>query len=84
MDHLISCLASAGGPRAMRAHAMQGVEVLESVGLAAEEAKSADQKVKETPEAEVAVEHPPPASEQKPYMFKRNTLAKQSGVPDVG
>ena len=79
MEHHISGLASAGRP-----HAMQGVEVLESAGLAADEAKSEDQRVKEIPVAEIAEEHPPPPSgEQKPYVFRRDNLAKQSGIPNV-
>ena len=53
-------LSSAGG-----SHAMQGVEVFESVGAAAEEVKPSDEKITE---ARVAVaEHPSPSSgEQKP------------------
>ena len=79
MEHHISGLASAGRP-----HAMQGVDVLESAGLAADEAKSEDQRVKEIPVAEIAEEHPPPPSgEQKPYVFRRANLAKQSGIPYI-
>ena len=79
MEHHISGLASAGRP-----HAMQGVEVLESAELAEDEAKSADQRVKEIPVAEIAEEHPPPPSgEQKPYVFRRANLAKQSGIPYI-
>ena len=79
MEHHISGLASAG-----RSHAMQGVDVLESAGLAADEAKSEDQRVKEIPVAEIAEEHPPPPSgEQKPYVFTRANLAKQSGIPYI-
>ena len=71
-------LPSSGG-----SHAMQGVEVFESVGLAEEEVKPSDEKIKETP-ISVAAERPPiPAEGQKPAHFKRINVAKQSGVPNV-
>ena len=63
---------------------MQGVEVFESVGLAAEEVKPSDKKITEAPAAVAAAEHPPPPSEeQKPNRFRRINVAKQSGVPSV-
>eukprot|EP00435_Cladocopium_sp_Y103_P048182 s493_g14.t1 len=64
---------------------MQGVEVFESVGLAAEEVKPADEKItEEAPAALAAAEHPlPPSEEQKPNRFQRNNLVKQSGLPNV-
>eukprot|EP00435_Cladocopium_sp_Y103_P027052 s4743_g6.t1 len=73
-------LSSSGGSAAM-----QGVEVFESVGLAAEEVKPSDEKMKEeTPVAVAAAENPlPPCGEQKPSRFLRNNIAKQSGVPNV-
>ena len=73
-------LSSSGG-----SHAMQGVEVFESVGVAAEKVKPSDDKIEEeAPIAVTAAEHPPPSSgEQKPYVFTRNNVAKQSGVPNV-
>ena len=72
-------LSSSGG-----SHAMQGVEVFESVGLAAEEVKPSDERIKEAPAAVAAAEHPPPSSgEQKPYVFTRNNVAKQSGVLNI-
>ena len=46
-------LSSSGG-----SHAMQGVEVFESVGLAAEEVKPSDGKIKEARVAVAAAEHP--------------------------
>ena len=68
-------LSSSGG-----SHAMQGVEVFESVGLAAEEVKPSDEKIK----APIAVEHPPPLAEgQKPSQFKRINVAKQSGISNI-
>ena len=71
-------LSSSGG-----SHAMQGVEVFESVGLAAEQVKPSDEKIKEeAPIAVAAAENPPPpCEEQKPAHFKRKNLAKQSGIP---
>ena len=72
-------LSSSGG-----SHAMQGVEVFESVGLAEEEVKPSGGKIKETPAAVAAAENPPPPSEeQKPNKFARNNIAKQSGVAGV-
>ena len=73
-------LSSSGG-----SHAMQGVEVFESVGLAAEQAKPSDEKIKEeAPIAVAAAENPPPpCEEQKPALFKRKNLAKQSGIPNI-
>ena len=72
-------LSSSGG-----SHAMQGVEVFESVGLAAEEVKPSDEKIKEAPIAVAAAENPPPpCEEQKPYKFTRNNVAKQSGIPNI-
>ena len=72
-------LSSSGG-----SHAMQGVEVFESVGVASEEVKLSDEKIKETPIAVAAAECPPPLAErQKPAGFRRINVAKQSGVPNV-
>ena len=72
-------LSSSGG-----SHAMEGVEVFESVGLAAEQVKPSDEKIK-APIAVAAEEHPPPLAEgQKPSRFQRINVAKQSGVPNVG
>ena len=72
-------LSSAGG-----GHAMQDVEVFESVGLAAEEVKPSDGKITEAPAAVAPAENPPPPSEeQKPNKFTRNNIAKQSGVAGV-
>ena len=64
---------------------MQGVEVFESVGLAAEQVKPSDEKIKEeAPIAVAAAENPlPTCGEQKPNKFTRNNVAKQSGVPNV-
>ena len=63
---------------------MQGVEVFESVGAAAEEVKPLDGKISEAPAAVAAAENPPPPSEeQKPNKFARNNIAKQSGVAGV-
>ena len=74
-------LSSSGG-----SHAMEGVEVFESVGLAAEEVKPSDEKIEEeAPIAVAAAENPlPTCGEQKPNKFTRNNVAKQSGVPNVG
>ena len=48
-------------------HAMQGVEVFESAGAAAEEVKPSDEKITEARVAVAAAEHPSPSSgEQKP------------------
>ena len=64
---------------------MQGVEVFESVGLAAEEVKPSDEKIEEeAPIAVAAAENPlPTCGVQKPNKFKRNNIAKQSGIPNV-
>ena len=73
-------LSSSGG-----SHAMQGVEVFESVGLAAEEVKPSDGKItEEAPAAVAAADHPPPPAEgHKPAHFRRNNLVKQSGIPNI-
>ena len=72
-------LSSSGG-----SHAMEGVEVFESVGLAAEQVKPSNEKIRDTPIAVAAEEHPPPLAEgQKPSRFQRINVAKQSGVPNV-
>ena len=73
-------LSSSGG-----SHAMQGVEVFESVGLAAEQVKPSDEKIKEeAPIAVAAAENPPPTcEEQKPARFMKKNLAKQSGIPNI-
>ena len=72
-------LSSSGG-----SHAMQGVEVFESVGAAAEEVKPSDERIKEARAAVAAAERPPPPAEgQKPAHFKRIYVEKQSGVPNV-
>ena len=64
---------------------MEGVEVFESVGLAAEQVKPSNEKIRDTPIAVAAEEHPPPLAEgQKPSRFQRINVAKQSGVPNVG
>ena len=64
---------------------MQGVEVFESVGLAAEEVTGSDEKIEEVPIAVAAQKHPLPLVEgQKPSRFQRINVAKQSGVPNVG
>ena len=63
---------------------MQGVEVFESVGLAAEEVKPSDEKIRDTPIAVAAEENPPPLAEgQKPSRFQRINVAKQSGIPNI-
>ena len=72
-------LSSAGG-----SHAMQGVEVFESVGLAAEEVNPADEEAQEARVAVAATEHSlPHAAEQKPARFMRKNLVKQSGLQNV-
>ena len=73
-------LSSSGG-----SHAMQGVEVFESVGLAAEQVKPSDEKIKEeAPIAVAAAENPPPTcEEQKPARLMKKNLAKQSGIPNI-
>ena len=64
---------------------MQGVEVFESVGLAAEKVKPSDGKItEEAPAAVAAADHPPsPAEGHKPAHFRRNNLVKQSGIPNI-
>ena len=63
---------------------MQGVEVFESVGAAAEEPKPKDAIVKDAASAAPHVEVPVASAEgPKPTSFKRNNLVKQSGVPGV-
>ena len=72
-------LPSTGG-----SNAMQGAQVFESVGAAAEEVKVTDHKIKEMPITAVAAEQAaPPGEQQKPHVFHRNNVAKQSGVPNV-
>ena len=72
-------LSSSGG-----SHAMQGVEVFESVGLAAEEVKPSDGKIEEVPIAVAAQKHPLPLVQgQKPSRFQRDNLVKQSGIPNI-
>ena len=73
-------LPSTGG-----SNAMQGVQVFESVGAAAEEVKVKEQEiVKEMPVTTAAAVHAAPLGEgQKPNCFHRNNVAKQSGVPNV-
>ena len=63
---------------------MQGVEVFESVGLA-EQVKPSDEKItEEAPFAVGAAENRlPPSGEQKPNSFRRNNIAKQSGIPNI-
>ena len=72
-------LPSTGG-----SNAMQGAEVFESAGVAAEEVKTTDQEIKETPAIVAATAPAPPLVEgQKPYRFTRSNLAKQSGVQNI-
>ena len=72
-------LTSTGG-----SGAMQGVEVFESVGAAAEELKPKDAIVREAASAASHAELPVACAEgAKPTLFKRNNLVKQSGVQDV-
>ena len=72
-------LSSSGG-----SHAMQGVEVFESVGLAAEEVTGSDEKIEEVPIAVAAQKHPLPLVEgQKPSRFQRINVAKQSGISNI-
>ena len=72
-------LSSSGG-----SHAMQGVEVFESVGVAEEEVKLSVERIKEARAAVAAAERPPlPSEGQKPAHFKRINVAKQSGIPNV-
>ena len=63
---------------------MQGVEVFESVGAAAEELKPQGAIVREAASAAPHVELPLACAEgPKPSRFKRNNLVKQSGMPGV-
>ena len=63
---------------------MQGVEVFESVGAAAEELKPIGALVREAASAAPHVEVPVASAEgPKPTVFKRHNLVKQSGVPGV-
>ena len=72
-------LTSTGG-----SGAMQGVEVFESVGAAAEELKPKDAIVREAPSAAPNAALAPASAEVlKPSKFRRNNLAKQSGVQHV-
>eukprot|EP00435_Cladocopium_sp_Y103_P072174 s1156_g39.t1 len=72
-------LSSPGG-----SNAMQGVEVFESVGEAAEEVKSMDKNSEEAPVAVAAAENSlPHAIQQKPSRFLRSNIAKQSGIPNI-
>ena len=72
-------LTSTGG-----SGAMQGVEVFESVGAAAEELKPKDAIVREAASAASHGELPVAFVEgPKPTSFKRHNLVKQSGVPGV-
>ena len=72
-------LTSTGG-----SGAMQGVEVFESVGAAAEELKPEDAIVREAASAASHAELPVACAEgPKPTSFRRDNLVKQSGVPRV-
>ena len=72
-------LTSTGG-----SGAMQGVEVFESVGAAAEELKPKDAIVREGAGAASHAALPVASAEGlKPNLFKRHNLVKQSGVPGV-
>ena len=72
-------LTSTGG-----SGAMQGVEVFESVGAAAEELKPKDAIVREAASAAPNAALAPASAEVlKPSKFLRNNLAKQSGVQHV-
>ena len=72
-------LTSTGG-----SGAMQGVEVFESVGAAAEELKPTDAIVREAASAAPHAELPVACAEgPKPTSFKRHNLVKQSGVQNV-
>ena len=63
---------------------MQGVEVFESVGAAAEERKPIGAIVREAASAATHAELPVASAEgPKPTLFKRHNLVKQSGVPGV-
>ena len=72
-------LTSTGG-----SGAMQGVEVFESVGAAAEELKPKDAIVREAASAASQAKLPVASAEGlKPTKFLRNNSAKQSGVQNV-
>ena len=72
-------LTSTGG-----SGAMQGVEVFESVGAAAEEPKPKDAIVREAASAASHAALPVACAEGlKPSTFLRNNLVKQSGVQNV-
>eukprot|EP00434_Breviolum_minutum_P001343 symbB.v1.2.001180.t2/scaffold60.1/size581591/20 len=72
-------LTSTGG-----SGAMQGVEVFESVGAAAEEMKPKDAILREAAGAASHAALPLACAEgPKPTSFKRNNLVKQSGVQNV-
>ena len=72
-------LTSTGG-----SGAMQGVEVFESVGAAAEELKPQGAIVREAASAAPHAALPVASAEgPKPSSFKRHNLVKQSGVPGV-
>jgi len=72
-------LSSTGG-----SGAMQGVEVFESVGAAAEELKPKDAIVREAASAASHGELPVASAEgPKPTKFLRHNLVKQSGVQNV-
>ena len=64
--------------------AMQGVEVFESVGAAAEELKPIGALVREAASAAPHADVPAASAEgPKPNRFQRHNLVKQSGVPNV-
>ena len=69
-------LPSTGG-----SNAMQGAEVFESVGAAAEDVKTTDQEIFK--EMQVTEPAAPPGEWPKPSHFTRNNVAKQSGVPNI-
>ena len=72
-------LTSTGG-----SGAMQGVEVFESVGAAAEDLKPKDAIIREAAGAASHAALPLACAEgPKPTSFKRHNLVKQSGVPGV-
>ena len=72
-------LTSTGG-----SGAMQGVEVFESVGAAAEDLKPKDAILREAAGAASHAALPLACAEgPKPTSFKRHNLVKQSGVPGV-
>ena len=68
-------LSSSGG-----SHAMQGVEVFESVGAAAEEVKPSDERIKEARAAVAAAERPPPPAEgQNPLILRESMWRSKVG-----